>query len=264
MELISKKQDGFTFMEFLIVIAIIGLLAGILFPIFSRVYEFGLQTTAQKQAKLVGAALSMYAVDYDHKYLPSTNYGLPESDPHRMWQVDLLPLVKNKEVFIAPGSEPKFADTWADRGMMSIGYSSATALDKDQGCLEDQKETNDCIAFSTVASFDEGHDPSSIGVFAATPNGPTTDNYRGYEFSPYNGKDNEENPRRSAPLVAAYDLVKEMKGMPADAMKPIYCRYMSNGKDEGFTPVIYADGHAKSFSVTEIESRDSRVTWRFR
>ena len=55
-----------------------------------------------------------------------------------------------------------------------------------------------------------------------------------------------------------------MTNIAADLIKPIYCRYMSTGKDEGFTPVIFADGHAKDYDAKQIQSGGSNIVWRFR
>jgi len=264
MNLLLNRRRGFTLVEILVVIAIIAVLAGILFPIFARAKESALRTTALSQSKQLGTALTMYVDQNDGKYLPSTNYGYQDTDPDKMWQNGLLGLVKDHKIFTAPGSDGKFAENWDDRGEMSIGYNSATALDKQQGCPDDQTDTSGCIAFKSVAEFGKSENTSAVGLFAVTPNGPTTNNYRGYEFSPYNGAPDTEHPKLSPPLVSDRDLVKESPTLGPDALKPIYCRYMSNGQDEGYTPVVFADGHAKDYSAKQIQDSSSGIIWRFR
>lgn len=264
MTLQLTKSRGFTLIELLVVIAIIAVLAGILFPVFARAKESALRTTALSQSKQLGTALTMYVNDNDGKYLPSTNYGFPDNVPQKMWQNGLIGLAKEKKIFVAPGSEGQFAESWNDRGQMSIGYNSATAVDKQQGCSDDQEDSNNCIAFKTVAEFSKEENPSAVGLFAVTPNGETAKNYRGYEFSPYNGAPNSEHPKLSPPLVSDRDLVKELTQLGPDALKPIYCRYMSTGQDEGFTPVIFGDGHAKDYNVKQIQDGSSNIVWRFR
>ncbi|MDR3692685.1 MAG: prepilin-type N-terminal cleavage/methylation domain-containing protein [Fimbriimonas sp.] len=259
-----ERRKGFTIVELLVVIAIIAVLAAILFPVFARAKQSGLRATALTQAKQIGTALTMYLNENNDRYLPSTNYGLADSDPAKMWQNDLIGLVKDKKIFVAPGSDGEFAETWDDRGQMSIGYSSATALDKQQGCSDDKSDTTNCIAFQSVAEFDKTENTSAVGLFAVTPNGPTANNYRGYEFSPFNGTEIPGKPELSPPLVSDRDLVKEMSNLPADLIKPIYCRYMSTGKDEGFTPVIFADGHAKDYDAKSINDGGTGIIWRFR
>ncbi len=259
-----KRGRGFTIIELLVVIAIIAVLAAILFPIFARAKESAVRTTALSNCKQLGLGLKMYLDDHDDKFLPSTNYGFPDSSPNKMWQNGLIGYAKSKPLFVAPGSEGTFAEEWGDRGNMSIGYSSATAIDKSQGCSEEKSDTSGCLAFKTAAEFDKSEDLTKIALLAVTPNGKTENNYRGYEFSPYNGAPNVEKPQFSPPLVSDRDLVKEMSTLPADALKPIYCRYMSTGKDEGFTPVVFADGHAKDYDAKSISDGGSGIIWRFR
>jgi prepilin-type N-terminal cleavage/methylation domain-containing protein len=260
----NKTNCGFTIVELLVVIAIIAALAAILFPIFAKAKESAKRTTALAQCNQIGTALKMYIDQNDDKYLPSTNYGIPDTAPGRMWQNALIGLVRDKGVFVAPDSNAKFAETWDDRGQMSIGYSSATAIDKQQGCPDSQTNTQGCLAFQTAAEFNSTDNVSAVGLFAVTPNGSADSNYRGYEFSPYNGTENTDKPQFSPPLVSDRDLVKEMSTLPADALKPIYCRYMSTGNDEGFTPVVYADGHAKDYSAQSINDSGAGIIWRFR
>lgn len=264
MTLHLRTLRGFTLIELLVVIAIIAVLAGILFPVFSRAKESALRTTALSQAKQLGAGLTMYIDDNNGKYLPSTNYGYPTSAPQIMWQTNLVGLVRDRKIFIAPGSDASFAETWENRGEMSIGYNSATALDKQYGCTDDQEDTDNCIGFKTVAEFSKEENPSAVGLFAVTPNGKSQQNYRGYEFSPYNGAPNTEHPKLSPPLVSDRDLVKELTTLGADHLKPVYCRYMSTQQDDGFTPVIFADGHARDFNVKQIQDGSSNIVWRFR
>jgi len=268
MRKVLRKQVGFSLMELLIVIGIIVVLAAILFPVFARSKQSAWRVTALSQAKQLGTALTLYIDQNDGKYLPSTNYGLPDSDPNKMWQNGLIGLAKDQKIFIAPGSDGTFAENWNDRGRMSIGYSSATAIDKSEGCAEDQANTSGCIAFKTVAEFTKEDDTAAIALFAVTPDGPTENKYRGYEFSPYNGSINTEHPKLSPPLVSDRDLVKEMtltqSLLSADALKPVYCRYLSTGSDDGYSPVIFADGHAKDYSAKQIAEGTSNIVWRFR
>ncbi|MDR3690026.1 MAG: prepilin-type N-terminal cleavage/methylation domain-containing protein [Fimbriimonas sp.] len=260
----TNNRRGFTIVELLVVIAIIAVLAAILFPVFARAKESAKRTSALAQCKQIGTALKMYLDNNDDKYLPSTNYGLPETAPGRMWQIPLEGLVKDKTIFSAPGSDGQFAETWEDRGLMSIGYSSATAIDKSQGCPDNQTDTKGCLSFQSAASFSNGENTAEVGLLAVTPNGPTANNYRGYEFSPYNGPENTEKPKLSPPLASDRDLVKEMSNLPADAIKPVYCRYMSSGNDDGYSPVVFADGHAKDFSAKAITDGSTGIIWRFR
>ncbi len=260
-----NRIQAFTIMELLVVMAIIGVLAGILFPIFARAKESGYKASALLQAKQLGTGLKMYADEHDGHMVPSTNYGLPTSSGNRMWTAGLKPYVKEEKVFIAPGTEGKYTETWDQRGSMSIGYSSATAVDKSGGCPDDVKDSSGCQAFKSSASFDSGDNLSAIGLFAVTPPGEVSARYLGYEFSPYTGTpvpglDNAHQP----PLASDIDLIKESPtSISAEMLKPIWAKYGSDGRGAGVTPVIFGDTHAKGYSATQILG-GSDVVWRFR
>jgi prepilin-type N-terminal cleavage/methylation domain-containing protein len=56
---------GFTLIELLVGIAIIAILAALLFPVFARAREQGRKTTCLSNLRQIGAGLLMYAQDYD-------------------------------------------------------------------------------------------------------------------------------------------------------------------------------------------------------
>jgi prepilin-type N-terminal cleavage/methylation domain-containing protein len=61
------RRDGFTLIELLVVIAIIAILAAILFPVFARARESAVRTQCLNNLKQIGAAILMYAQDYDEQ-----------------------------------------------------------------------------------------------------------------------------------------------------------------------------------------------------
>ena len=65
-----RRPSGFTLIELLVVIAIISVLAAILFPVFAKARSRARETTALSNLKQIGAAMQMYAADYD-EHLPN-------------------------------------------------------------------------------------------------------------------------------------------------------------------------------------------------
>ena len=61
-------RRGFSLIELLVVLSIIALLAGILFPVFARARERARMSSCQSNLKLIGAAIAMYIADYDGHY----------------------------------------------------------------------------------------------------------------------------------------------------------------------------------------------------
>src|SRR5215472_767833 len=62
------KRNGFTLIELLIVIAIIAILAAILFPVFAQVREKARQTACLSNLRQIGMATRMYMQDYDDRF----------------------------------------------------------------------------------------------------------------------------------------------------------------------------------------------------
>lgn len=260
------SSRGFSIMELLAVLAIIAILAALLFPVIAKAKDSGTNTTAMAQAKQLGLGMMAYVEQHDGRLLPSTNYGAAESSGSRIWPPSLMPLIKSEKIFVAPGSEGKYASSWDLRGWQTIGYNSSTAIDKAHGCKDgDPKADDKCQAFRTALSFDKSDTPAFVCLFAVTPGGDVANKYLGYEFNPYNGTPNPEKPQLGPPLASDRDLVKELAPiLPAENIKAIHCRYLSTGSDDGVSPLIFGDGHARSFSAKKISSPATGIVWRLR
>lgn len=110
---------GFTLIEILVVVAIIALLAAILFPVFARARESARKASCQSNLHQIGLAILQYSQDYDEKMMPictncawSTNtdrlywYGVVDqsSSPSQMTSNEglLFPYMKNSQVGVCP------------------------------------------------------------------------------------------------------------------------------------------------------------------
>jgi prepilin-type N-terminal cleavage/methylation domain-containing protein len=69
------RKRGFTLIELLIVIAIIALLAAILFPVFARARENARRTSCLSNLRQLGIGMQQYVQDYDgtYPYIPKGN-----------------------------------------------------------------------------------------------------------------------------------------------------------------------------------------------
>ncbi len=67
----KANRDGFTLIELLLVIAIIAVLAAILFPVFAAAREKARQTSCLSNLRQIGVAAHMYTQDFDET-LPSS------------------------------------------------------------------------------------------------------------------------------------------------------------------------------------------------
>lgn len=128
-----RSKNGITLVELLVVIGIIMLLAGLLYPILNSIRERGRRSHCINNLKQVGAALLMYAQDYDSFAPPFTNLADPQGNfrdrffPNHnnpvLFEAAYIPYTKDKNIWYCPldpyaglstpevplGSEP---DTW--------------------------------------------------------------------------------------------------------------------------------------------------------
>ena len=99
-----KQNRGFTFLEILIIVAIIAILIVILLPVFTSAREAGRQGSCLNNLENLGKAALMYANDNDSRFPPHHNqYGMKSGitpDPQ--------PLIQS----FAPYISDRHADIW--------------------------------------------------------------------------------------------------------------------------------------------------------
>ncbi|HEX8550992.1 MAG TPA: DUF1559 domain-containing protein [Abditibacteriaceae bacterium] len=103
-------KRGFTLIELLVVVAILGILAAILFPVFARARENGRRAACASNLKQIGLGMLQYSQDYDEVMIADwygTN-GNGDSTPltapevHYKWMDAAYPYIKSEQVFVCP------------------------------------------------------------------------------------------------------------------------------------------------------------------
>ncbi len=260
-----RKRPAFTLIELLVVMAIIAVLAAILFPVFSRAKEKAKQTACISNQRQMATGLMLYMSDYDDGLPMSSNYGVATTDPYRLWTNQIAAYLNTKGVFVCPSSEGSYSDSWANRGQQTIGLSDITSYDP-AGCVEGTVGPGPCEGFTTSANANRFTDTARTALLCDTPGGPVAGKYRGYTFASYNGIYNANFPELSTPLCSDRDLVVELNSLAPAQLKPIFARHLKNGKDQGFCTIVFADGHAKAYNAKSILAMENgaNIIWRFR
>ena len=108
---------GFTLIELLVVVAILGILAAILFPVFARARESARRSSCQSNLKQLGLALMQYTQDYDERtpiqrqgdanaQTDGQLFADPVAQPAMNWARGIYPYSKSWHIYICPSSTP--------------------------------------------------------------------------------------------------------------------------------------------------------------
>jgi prepilin-type N-terminal cleavage/methylation domain-containing protein/prepilin-type processing-associated H-X9-DG protein len=119
---VFRATTGFTLIELLVVVAIIGVLAAILFPVFARARENARRSSCMSNEKQLGLGFTMYAQDYDER-LPSYTYR-GTSNVSGNWMDMIEPYVKSHQIYYCPsGTSIPNKDGTFDARLVNYGIN---------------------------------------------------------------------------------------------------------------------------------------------
>ena len=133
-------RGAFTLIELLTVIAIIAILAAILFPVFAKAREKANQTSCLSNQKQIGLGFMMYATDYDQR-LPSiwdsntgngqwggwvyyTTFGGQTTNNFDPSKGSVYPYIKNAQIFECPDDDVEDGCSYEVNGWLSQNLGS--------------------------------------------------------------------------------------------------------------------------------------------
>lgn len=218
----KRKRKGFTLIELLIVIAIIAILAAILFPAFSRARENARAISCLSNMKQIGLAIQQYNQDYDG-YYPFSRVLLPAQ---KNWYDGYLdPYIKGRQI----GKCPSAPDNW------TIGYSYNQAFGYFPGGQITPSRKGQLVNFSNYCA----NHPIYDGINEASVQEPSTSinvieaalNYYYWTIS------------TGATDSAAIAQLSYFTPYPGVMVARYY--HQEAGLHNGGLNVLYADGHVK-------------------
>jgi prepilin-type N-terminal cleavage/methylation domain-containing protein/prepilin-type processing-associated H-X9-DG protein len=98
-----RADRGFVLIEVLVVTAIIGILAAILFPVLQTAREKARESVCASNLRQLSAALEMYVQDNDERFPVSYVASLVGSE--YSWRQAVQPYVRNRDLLICPSAE---------------------------------------------------------------------------------------------------------------------------------------------------------------
>lgn len=212
------RRWGFTLIEMLVVIAIIAILAAILFPVFAQAREKARQTACMSNSRQFAIATSMYVQDWSaHMFFSFNRIG----NPGYRWMHMILPYMKAPAAYHCPSAlaRPPLASQRQVYGYNWQYLGNSRLLAYGRGLTPDSAVL---VPAATIAFADSAGSLSRMG----TPD----EGRAGYAIDP-------PLPRPDSDWSGYHD-----PGDPA----------MVSGRHGGGANVAFCDGHAKWLSLAYI------------
>ena len=228
---LNAANRAFTLIELLIVIAIIGLLAAILFPVFGRVRENARRSSCQSNLKQIGLGIIQYSQDYDEMQ-PRTIFGSSGGSnwpTNYKWMDAVYSYVKSTQIFRCP-SEPsttnvyKFAGDMPGTTSFFFGsYIYNNAYWGYGGLSPSNKKLSIIESPTTTAWVLEQTDTSQIEAsWQDAAANPTLSTYNGYRSLPTPAGDIAERHLETTTVLYCDGHVKSVRLDALMATKPVY------------------------------------------
>ncbi len=118
----GRKQRGFTLIELLVVVAIIAILASILFPVFARARERARASQCMSNLRQIGLALQMYLQTTSGSWPTGDHVDIGPGNPWVLVPTSILnKYAKNQAVFWCPNTTQEM------RNYVDAPYGNAAA-----------------------------------------------------------------------------------------------------------------------------------------
>ena len=261
------SRRGFTLIELLIVIAIIAILAAILFPVFAQAREKARQISCLSNSKQIAMALTMYVQDFDETF-PTAWGGAPNNGNH--YVVQLQPYIKNS--YGVPGSPPTATGAWQCPSTSTIGNNKVSvALTTNANLMGVGYDWGPIAPEHRALSLAAINRPAEVIAIGETNRVMFGDGNAdtGTDFVRIGGdvtgardcSDNLRACRWYALQSKCYDYTNFERtikdpNITGWRQKQLAFRHTRNGFRSGSANVVYADGHAKGVIYGNVYPRN--------
>ncbi len=117
-----RRSKAFTLVEMLVVIAMIGLLGALLFPVFQKVRDHARRVSCASNLKQISLALTQYAGD-NNEALPPGAYAVP-GGLTVTWRQLVFPYARSVNVFRCPSNPYNEVPTDVDNDTFFVSYGA--------------------------------------------------------------------------------------------------------------------------------------------
>jgi prepilin-type N-terminal cleavage/methylation domain-containing protein len=215
----SRYRRAFTLIELLIVIAIIALLAAILFPVFGRARENARRTSCLSNMKQLGLGMMQYMQDFDDTYPMHA----PSSTEY--WPQTMDPYVKSEQIYNCP-SRPEAVYDSSTKSAGHTGYGMNYWLNS----FYFPKDTNKGLRMASITKPAETVWIAEINGVPDGGSGNALQCWPSY-YGGFNDRANAENgfdivpegvwPNATLTVSMSYGLMDTPSGCAAMCWKPI-------------------------------------------
>lgn len=136
-----RSHGGFTLVELLVVVAVLAILAALLFPVFAQVRATARKSACQANMKQLGLASALYRGDWDERWPSQQEDGVFVSNPPAVgdgpsWMGSLYTYVKTGGVWVCPDAQRRPGTSYT--GLVTSYHYNGTLLSNPPGCASGQ------------------------------------------------------------------------------------------------------------------------------
>lgn len=178
-----RGLGGFTLIELLVVVAIVSILAAILFPVFARAKDSAKKAVCSSNLRQIGLVWGLYLADYDDRMPDRRDLkltaeggfrpwaGWPPSDPRAGWLVELVEVYEGDDILSCPstaalwGREARVTQNGANYWLWRFDQvSEPVPLDNWWGKTPDQAVADLVIAANRFVGIPSGVSQAELAV----------------------------------------------------------------------------------------------------